>query len=65
VTGEKQGYLRWFVELGSDDVTIVGGENASLGELIRALKKEGVRVPGGFGTTAEAYQACIQGNDLE
>jgi pyruvate, water dikinase len=44
-------------ELGMGDVEIVGGKNASLGEMIGALSEAGVRVPGGFATTADAYRA--------
>jgi pyruvate,water dikinase len=43
-------YIRWFVDLRSQDVPIVGGKNASLGEMIRTLQVEGIRVPDGFAT---------------
>ncbi|HEX6902743.1 MAG TPA: PEP/pyruvate-binding domain-containing protein, partial [Thermoanaerobaculia bacterium] len=46
----------WFEELGVQDVPRVGGKNASLGEMIRALSGEGIRIPAGFATTAEAYR---------
>ncbi|NBC48033.1 MAG: phosphoenolpyruvate synthase [Gammaproteobacteria bacterium] len=49
-------YVRWLSELGMDDVAVVGGKNASLGEMIQHLTKLGVRVPGGFATTAQAYR---------
>ncbi|GAB3979387.1 phosphoenolpyruvate synthase [Actinoallomurus acanthiterrae] len=45
----------WFPELSRDDIGVVGGKNASLGELIRNLAPVGVRVPEGFATTARAY----------
>ncbi|MEV0402642.1 phosphoenolpyruvate synthase [Actinoallomurus sp. NPDC050550] len=45
----------WFPELSRDDIGVVGGKNASLGELIRNLAPVGVRVPEGFATTAGAY----------
>lgn len=48
-------YIRWFEELTNADVAIVGGKNASLGEMTRELSSAGVRVPAGFATTAEAY----------
>jgi pyruvate,water dikinase len=51
-------------DISSEDVARVGGKNASLGEMIRALKDEGVRVPDGFATTAEAYRAFLEANDL-
>ena len=38
-------YIRWFADLGLDDIPLVGGKNASLGELYRALAPMGVRVP--------------------
>jgi pyruvate, water dikinase len=51
--------------LGLDDVPEVGGKNASLGEMIRKLADRGVRVPGGFATTATAYRRFIAENALE
>jgi pyruvate,water dikinase len=61
---EAKTYVCWFENLGSRDVADVGGKNASLGEMIRALKDEGIRVPDGFATTAEAYKAFLEANDL-
>jgi len=61
---QKKPYLCWFEVLGSDDVALVGGKIASLGEMIRALKDEGIRVPDGFATTAEAFQEFLEANDL-
>ncbi|MCG2635060.1 MAG: phosphoenolpyruvate synthase [Gammaproteobacteria bacterium] len=49
-------YVRWFETIGMDDVPLVGGKNASLGEMISHLSNLGVIVPGGFATTAEAYR---------
>ncbi len=57
--------IRWFETLGMDDVAIVGGKNASLGEMIQGLTTRGVLVPGGFATTASAYQAFIKTNGLD
>ncbi|TCP12650.1 phosphoenolpyruvate synthase [Crenobacter luteus] len=51
-----ENYVIWFEELRMDDVEKVGGKNASLGEMISQLAGTGVRVPGGFATTAEAYR---------
>ena len=48
-------YIRFFDEIGIEDVPLVGGKNASLGEMYRALAAQGVRVPNGYATTAEAY----------
>ncbi len=61
----EQAYVRWFEELGIEDVASVGGKNASLGEMIRMLTGLGVRVPGGFATTAHAFRDYLRYNDLE
>jgi pyruvate,water dikinase len=55
----------WFQDLGMNDVPMVGGKNASLGEMISALASSGVRVPGGFATTAQAYREFIEVNGLQ
>jgi pyruvate,water dikinase len=52
-------YIRWFSELGNDDVALVGGKNASLGEMYRELRAQGVRVPNGFAVTAAAYRYVL------
>jgi pyruvate,water dikinase len=54
----------WFEEAGIEDIPLVGGKNASLGEMIRHLASEGVRVPGGFATTAYAYREFIRSGNL-
>ncbi len=53
-------YVRWFEEIGIDDVPLVGGKNASLGEMVRELSAAGVRVPGGFAVTARAYRDALE-----
>lgn len=58
-------YIRRFAELGFGDVTLVGGKNASLGELYRNLTAEGVKVPNGFATTADAYRHYLSHNGLD
>jgi len=58
-------YIEWFEDLTNQDVALVGGKNASLGEMIRVLKGEGIAVPDGFATTAEAYRRFIDENGLE
>jgi pyruvate, water dikinase len=60
----EQGVVRWFEDLGLGDVTLVGGKNASLGEMIRNLSPQGIRVPGGFATTAQAYWKFLDANNL-
>lgn len=57
--------VAWFDSLGVDDVPKVGGKNASLGEMIRSLKGEGIRVPDGFATTADAYRDYVSANGIE
>ena len=52
-------YIRWFAELGLDDIPLVGGKNASLGEMYRALSATGVHVPPGFAITADAYRVFL------
>ncbi len=58
-------YLRWFQELTNDDVSLVGGKNASLGEMTRELTEAGIRVPDGFATTADVYWQYVKENGLE
>jgi pyruvate,water dikinase len=52
-------YIRFFEEFGIDDVPLVGGKNASLGEMFQKLSEQGVRVPHGFAITAEAYKHIL------
>ena len=52
-------YVRWFSDIRLGDVALVGGKNASLGELYSTLSKQGVRVPNGFALTAEAYRNAL------
>jgi len=54
-----------FEELRMQDVEVVGGKNASLGEMISQLSNTGVRVPGGFATTAHAFRLFLQSGGLE
>jgi len=53
-------FVKWFTEVGSKDVALVGGKNASLGEMITNLTQKGVNVPFGFAITAEAYKYVIE-----
>ena len=57
-------FIRWFEDLAAADIPIVGGKNASLGELIRALRPRGIRVPDGFAVTAAAYWDFVDTNAL-
>lgn len=58
-------HVLWFEEIGLADLPRVGGKNASLGEMIRSLSAEGVRVPGGFALTADTYRGFLRHNGLE
>ena len=60
-----QPYVIKLEELGMDDVDIVGGKNASLGEMISNLSGLGVSVPGGFATTSAAYRDFLSANGLD
>ena len=53
-------FVRWFEDVGAQDVGLVGGKNASLGEMIRTLGGKGVRVPSGFAITSDAYRYVVE-----
>src|SRR5512141_2205700 len=53
-------YIRFFKDIGIEDVPRVGGKNASLGEMFRELSAQGVRVPNGFAITADAYWYTLE-----
>ncbi len=57
--------ILWFEDIGRDDVALVGGKNASLGEMVRSLRTSGVRVPSGFATTAQAHWHYVEANGLQ
>ncbi len=56
-------YIRFFNEIGIDDIPLVGGKNASLGEMYQKLATQGVKVPNGFAITAEAYRYILESGD--
>jgi len=60
INKKSKKFVLWFDEIGIEDVPLVGGKNASLGEMIRELKKKGVNVPNGFAVTAYAYRYFIK-----
>lgn len=60
----KSKYIRWFEETTIDDVPIVGGKNASLGEMYRELTSKGVKIPNGFSVTAEAYWYVLKAGGI-
>ena len=61
----QDSFIRWFSEIGIEDVPSVGGKNASLGEMFRELSSQGVKVPNGFATTAEAYRYFLREAGLD
>jgi pyruvate,water dikinase len=56
--------LIWLEDLRREDVAKVGGKNSSLGEMISTLGAKGIKVPGGFATTSDAYRAFVEANGL-
>jgi pyruvate, water dikinase len=58
-------YIRRLDSLRLEDIALVGGKNASLGEMISSLKSLGVKVPEGFAVTADGYRLFIKHNDFE
>jgi pyruvate,water dikinase len=60
----EHAYIHWFEELRMSDLPAVGGKNASLGEMVRALSGEGVRVPDGFAITTDAYRVLLGAGDM-
>ena len=57
--------VRWFEDLGPEDAMEVGGKNASLGDMARTLRQQGIRVPDGFATTASAYTQFLELTGLD
>jgi len=59
MTDTNSNYIRWFEDLCIEDIPLVGGKNASLGEMYRELTPQGVKVPNGFAITADAYRYIL------
>lgn len=59
-TSPTSPFIKWFADITIDDVPLVGGKNASLGEMVRELTAKGVKVPDGFAITADAYRHFIR-----
>ena len=55
MTVQKGRFIRWFEKVGLEDLPLVGGKNASLGEMYRELTPQGIKIPNGFAITSEAY----------
>src|SRR6476469_1610999 len=64
-SSKEQSLVLWFDEVSISDIPLVGGKNASLGEMIQQLTSKGVNVPNGFATTAYAYRYFIHKAGLE
>ncbi|MGB7839479.1 MAG: phosphoenolpyruvate synthase, partial [Terrimicrobiaceae bacterium] len=64
-SGRAARYIQWFNEIGIDDVPLVGGKNASLGEMYRNLASAGVKVPNGFAITADAYRHFLRATGVD
>ncbi len=62
---KEQSLILWLDEIGIEDISLVGGKNASLGEMIQQLMPKGVNVPTGFAITAYAYRYFIEKAGLE
>ena len=56
----SKAFILWFEEMGIEDVPLVGGKNASLGEMYQNLKAEGVKIPEGFAITSYAYRYMLE-----
>ncbi|MFP3983453.1 MAG: phosphoenolpyruvate synthase [Desulfurivibrionaceae bacterium] len=61
----KEAFILWFDEIGIGDVALVGGKNASLGEMHQKLTEKGVAVPDGFAITAYAYRYLLKKAGIE
>jgi len=59
-TSRQKKFVLWFDEVGIEDVPLVGGKNASLGEMYQNLTKKGVNIPNGFAVTAYAYHYLLE-----
>ncbi len=58
-------YVLWFEEIGTKDVLLVGGKNASLGEMFRNLTPEGVKIPNGFALTSYSYFCFLKETGID
>lgn len=58
-------HIKWFTEVGINDIAEVGGKNASLGEMTTQLTQLGIKIPQGFATTAQAYRDFAKQNELD
>jgi len=61
----ESNYIKWFEKITVKDIPIVGGKNASLGEMISNLKSKNISVPNGYATTATSYWKFVEHNNLK
>ncbi|MEI6495018.1 MAG: PEP/pyruvate-binding domain-containing protein, partial [bacterium] len=61
---KKEAYIVWYKDLGIEDIPIVGGKNAALGEMLSGLVPMGINVPDGFAVTAKAYRYFLEATGL-
>ena len=62
--GRRDKQVIWFEDLKRQDVGLVGGKNASLGEMVRVLAGKGIKVPPGFATSADVFRDYLKANSL-
>ena len=62
---QNKNYILWYKDISIKDIAIVGGKNASLGEIASKIKNTDINVPDGFALTTEAYWYFIKTNKLE
>jgi len=62
---KKQKYILWFNQISKKDVPLVGGKNASLGEMFSKLTQKGVNIPNGFALTTDAYWHYLKSNKID
>jgi len=62
---KKQKFILWFKEISAKDVPLVGGKNASLGEMYTCLSEKGINIPNGFALTTDAYWHFLKFNKID
>lgn len=62
---KSQKFILWFKDIDAKDIPLVGGKNASLGEMISQLTKKGINIPDGFALTTRAYRYFLEFNKLD
>jgi pyruvate,water dikinase len=63
--GKSKKYVLWFNEISKKDTPLVGGKNASLGEMYSNLTKKGINIPNGFALTSRAYRYFLKENGID